>query len=107
MTDESNDKGVLKSYNAEILVPDSIFHPEWSKQSGCTERMISELGKRFVCSRFVLLRKALDTGKIDQKEYGRLLNLFQKQFKAAQDRKQDKGSGEGDFYRTLRDQRFC
>ena len=97
----SKEEQFCNAVAAEILVPDSIFSAEWSKQSGSTEHIISELGKRFVCSRFVLLRKALDTGKIDQTEYGRLLKLFQKQFKAAQHQRQDKGSGGGDFYRTL------
>ena len=105
----SKEEQFCNAVAAEILVPDSIFSTEWSKQSGSTENTISELGKRFVCSRFVLLRKALDIGKIDQREYGRLLNLFQKQFRAAKDQKQEKGSGGGDFYRTLRakwDKRF-
>ena len=97
----SKEEQFCNAVAAEILVPDMLFSEEWVKQSGDSENRINELGKRFVCSRFVLLRKALDTGKIDQNEFGRLLNLFQKRFKAAQDQKQDKSSGGGDFYRTL------
>ncbi len=97
----SKEEQFCNAVAAEILVPDSVFSAEWSKQSGSTESIITELGKHFVCSRFVLLRKALDTGIISQSEYGRLLNIFQKQFKEIQDQKQLKASGGGDFYRTL------
>lgn len=97
----SKEEQFCNAVAAEILVPDTLFIEEWAKQIGNSEKKINELSKRFVCSRFVLLRKALDTGKINQKEYGRLLGLFQKQFRAAQDQKQEKASGGGDFYRTL------
>ena len=97
----SKEEQFCNAVAAEILVPDTLFSEEWVKQSGNSENRINELGKRFVCSRFVLLRKALETGKIDQNEFGRLLNLFQKRYKAAQDQKQDKSSSGGDFYRTL------
>lgn len=97
----SKEEQFCNAVAAEILVPDSIFSEEWSKQNGNSEHIINELGKRFVCSRFVLLRKALDNGKIDQKEFGRLLSLFQRQFMETQNQKQDKASGGGDFYRTL------
>lgn len=86
---------------AELLVPDELFSKEWSKQSGISENRINELSKRFVCSRFVLVRKALDTGKVDQNEFRELINLLQKQFREARDQKQDTVSGGGDFYRTL------
>ena len=97
----SKEEQFCNAVAAEILLPDSVFSAEWSKQSGGTENIITELGKYFVCSRFVLLRKALDTGIISQSEFGRLLNLFQKQFKEIQDQKQLKASGGGDYHRTL------
>lgn len=97
----SKEEQFCNAVAAEILVPDVLFSKEWSKQSGSSENIINELGKRFVCSRFVLLRKALDNGKIDQCEFGRILDLFQKQYKAIQDQKKNKTSGGGDFYRTL------
>lgn len=96
----SNEERFCNAVAAEILVPDSVFSDEWSKQSGDTERIINELGKKFICSRFVLLRKALDTEKISKGEYGKLINLFKKQFIKNQEQKQRKTSG-GDFYRTL------
>ncbi len=105
----SREEQFCNAVAAEILVPTSLFSADWSMQSGDTESIINALGKRFICSRFVLLRKALDTCKIGQAEYEGLLKIFQKQFRATQDQKPDKGSGGGDFYRTLRtkwDRRF-
>ncbi|MBQ7584721.1 MAG: ImmA/IrrE family metallo-endopeptidase [Desulfovibrionaceae bacterium] len=84
----------------EILVPDSFFSEEWSKQSGDNEHLITKLSKRFMCSRFVLLKKALDNGKINQNEFERLLRLFKSQIMVLKDQKQNETSG-GYFYRTL------
>ncbi|MBQ9536408.1 MAG: ImmA/IrrE family metallo-endopeptidase [Desulfovibrionaceae bacterium] len=89
----SKEEQFCNAVAAEILVPDSIFSEEWSKHSGNNEHRITKLSKKFICSCFVLLRKALDNGKINQNEFERLLNLFQKQ--------QNKASGGGNFDRTL------
>ena len=97
----SKEEQFCNAVAAEILAPDSVFSAEWSRQSGSSEDIITELGKRLVCSRFVLLRKALDTGEISQSEFERLLNKFKKQFKEMRNQKEDKASGGGDFYRTL------
>lgn len=96
----SKEEQFCNAVAAEILVPNRVFSAEWSKQTGDAESIIKELEKCFVCSRFVLLRKALDTGKIDQTEFGRLLALYQREFKSVQEKQKDKTSG-GDFYRTL------
>lgn len=83
----SREEQFCNAVAAEILVPISIFSDDWSREKRDTEDIIDQLGQRFICSRFVLLRRALDTDKIDRREYGRLLSLFQKQFKVAQDQK--------------------
>lgn len=97
----SKEEQFCNTVAAEILVPDSIFSDEWSKQSGDYENIISELERLFVCSRFTLLRKALNTKKIGRADFQRLLSLFKKEFKTIQSRKQDNISRGGDFYRTL------
>lgn len=97
----SKEEQFCNAVAAEILVPDSVFLSEWRKQSGSNESIINELGKQFVCSRFTLLIKALNTGRIEQHEFKRLLNLFKGQFEIMQNQKQDKPSGGGDFYKTL------
>ena len=63
--------------------------------------IIYDLEKKFVCSRFTLLIKAFNTGRIEKAEFNGLLNLFKKQFETTQNQKQEKISGGGDFYRTL------
>ena len=97
----SKEEQFCNAVTAEILVPDSIFLDEWAKQSGDTKSIINELEHLFVCSRFTLLRKALDTKKIQQAEFKELLNLFEQEFRTAKSQKQTKTSGGGDFYRTL------
>ncbi|MBQ7608103.1 MAG: ImmA/IrrE family metallo-endopeptidase [Desulfovibrionaceae bacterium] len=97
----SKEEQFCNAVAAEILVPDSIFSEEWAKQSGDTEYIITKLTKRFVCSRIVLLRKALENCMINQDEFERLLSLFQGQFMLSQSQKQNKVSGGGDFYRAL------
>lgn len=88
---------------AEILVPTTLFSAYWPKQKDDIEDIINELKKHFICSRFVLLRKALDTGKINKDEYNKFSSRFQKQFRAV------KKSTGGNFYRNLNakwDRRF-
>ena len=95
----SKEEQFCNAVAAEILVPNSMFLNEWSKQNGNIETIICALEKKFICSRFTLLIKAFNTGKIGKIEFNRFLNLFQEQFEVMQ--KQDRASGGGDFYRTL------
>lgn len=97
----SKEEQFCNAVAAEILVPDSIFIDEWSSQAGSNETIICALEKKFICSRFTLLIKAFNTGKIGKIEFNRFLNLFQEQFEVMQNQKQDRASGGGDFYRTL------
>ena len=97
----SKEEQFCNAVAAEILVPSSVFFDEWSKQTGNSEAILHALEKKFICSRFTLLIKSFNTGKIRKKEFDRLLNLFKEQFETAQNQKQDKASGGGDFYRTL------
>lgn len=97
----SKEEQFCNAVAAEILVPDSAFIAEWSKQNGNIETIICALEKKFICSRFTLLIKAFNTGKIGKIEFNRFLNLFQEQFEVMQNQKQDRASDGGDFYRTL------
>lgn len=97
----SKEEQFCNAVAAEILVPDSVFIAEWSTKTGSNEMIIYDLEKKFVCSRFTLLIKAFNTGRIEKTEFNRLLNLFKKQFETMQNQKQEKISGGGDFYRTL------
>nr|DAS43907.1 MAG TPA: putative Zn peptidase [Caudoviricetes sp.]DAX63267.1 MAG TPA: putative Zn peptidase [Caudoviricetes sp.] len=97
----SKEEQFCNAVAAEILVPDSIFIDEWSRQTGSNETIIYELEKKFICSSFTLLIKAFNTRRIEKAEFNRLLNLFKGQFEAMLNQKQEKISGGGDFYRTL------
>lgn len=97
----SKEEQFCNAVAAEILVPDSIFIDEWYRQTGSNETIIYELEKKFICSSFTLLIKALNTRRIEKAEFNRLLNLFKGQFEAMLNQKQEKISGGGDFYRTL------
>ena len=98
---EDKEEQFCNAVAAEILVPNSMFLNEWSKQSGNSETIIYTLENKFICSRFTLLIKAFNTGKIEKNEFHKLLNLFKEQFEVIQSQKQNKKSGGGDFYRTL------
>ena len=57
----------------------------------------------------MLLRKALDTGKISSAEYEEVSAFFLEQVKENQEKQKNKPTGGGDFYRTLNtkwDRRF-
>lgn len=97
----SKEEQFCNAVTAEILVPDSVFIAEWSNQTGSSEAIIYELEKKFICSRFTLLIKAFNTGKIEKGEFNSSLNLFKEQFEIIQNRKQETISGGGDFYRTI------
>lgn len=91
----SKEEQFCNAVAAEILVPENDFIVEWKKRRGKTEEIIDVLAKSFICSRFVLLRKALTLRMIGQAEYDRVNSLLQMNLE-----KQKKSSG-GDFYRNL------
>ena len=98
-SDESNTEQVCNAVAAELLVPKDIFIAQWRISAGNNMEKLNILSKYFKCSRYVIARKALDTGKISKKVYGELVAALTKQYKDWKD-KQSKGSG-GDYYRTL------
>lgn len=91
----SKEEQFCNAVAAEILVPDNAFLGEWKRRQGKTEEIIEALAKSFICSRFVLLRKALTLRMIGQAEYDRVYSLLRNNTE-----KQKRSSG-GDFYRNL------
>ena len=85
---------------ADILVPDQLFCSRWDEAEEMPAEIIDRLGRYFVCSHFVLARKALDQGKIEKKEYNRLVADYTSQSQRLLQGKTQ--SGGGDFYRTLK-----
>ena len=76
---------------AKLLVPEVMFHQEWQKHAHDFE----VLEKFFKVSQLVLFRAALTYNKISEKEYARLVILYERKYN--QDAKA--GSG-GDFYKA-------
>ena len=102
------DEQFCNAVAAEILVPDAFFASKWDELVGDPQERIEELSKYFVCSNFVLLRKALSCKKISRDDYNSLSALYKAMFHKNKTANEKKGSGE-DFYRTLNskwDRRF-
>ena len=54
---------------AEILIPTQMFLQKWDRNQDKILDKLEKIAKTFRCSRFVVVRKALDCGKISQKAY--------------------------------------
>ena len=54
---------------AEILIPTQMFLQKWDSNQDKILYKLEKIAKTFRCSRFVVVRKALDCGKISQKAY--------------------------------------
>ena len=74
---------------AKLLVPEKMFKQEWQKQAHDFEA----LEKFFKVSQLVLFRAALTYGKISEKEYARLVDLYESQYNKNPDK-----AGGGDYY---------
>ena len=55
--------------NFEILIPTQMFLQKWDSNQDKILDKLEKIAKTFRCSRFVVVRKALDCGKISQKAY--------------------------------------
>ena len=81
---------------AEFLVPETLFVRFWEEHMGHDlEQCIQTIAERFLCSREVIARRALDCGFITSVEYGELIAKW----KGQQEKNKQKSSG-GNFYRT-------
>ena len=101
---DSESREVEKFCNAvaaEILVPTESFLEKWKSSYDEILDKIGKIAKSFRCSRFVVVRKALDHGKISQETYEQIVKELTSQFKEWQEsQKENKGTG-GDYYRNL------
>lgn len=86
---------------AEILVPTEIFLEKWESSQGDSMEKFEKLAHAFRCSRFVVVRKALDCGKISKQVYEQTTAELARKFEKWQDRQKEKKGSGGDFYRNL------
>jgi len=78
---------------AEFLVPENNFEKIWSKNPS-----IQYASRYFKVSEIVIARRALDTGKIDKKQF---YAFYQEYINREFEKKEKQGSG-GDFYATTK-----
>lgn len=85
---------------AEILVPKRLFIVQWKQYSTETKDIVAALRQEYICSDFVLVRRALDCGLISREEYSRLVKLYEKRY--VEYLKSLPAGGSGNFYSTLK-----
>jgi len=77
----------------EFLAPSSVFAELWAAAAQDLAMRVAELAHRFHVSRFVVIRRALDMGLLDQATYSTFYRAELDAFRAAE-------GGGGSFYRN-------
>jgi Zn-dependent peptidase ImmA (M78 family) len=90
---------ICNAVAAEIIIPNSYFIQEWNRQnySSLLDK-VSQIAKKFRCSRFVVTRRALDNAFISQEDYIKLNDMFPDSIK----QKNNTGNVGGDYYKTTK-----
>jgi len=84
---------VCNSVAGEFLAPSHVFGERWAAASPDLTVRVAELAQRFHVSRFVVMRRALDMGLVDQATYSAFYRAELDAFRAAE-------GGGGSFYRN-------
>lgn len=98
---ESDVEQLCNAVAAELLVPSDIFLESWNHEDGTDRDKVEALARYFKCSRYVIVRKALDQKKISRKRYGEIVTILSEQYKKWKEDQSEKKSSGGDFYKTL------
>lgn len=77
----------------EFLAPSGVFAELWAAAAQDLSMRVAELAHRFHVSRFVVIRRALDMGLVDQATYSAFYHAELDAFRAAE-------GGGGSFYRN-------
>ena len=92
----------------EILVPASLFPEKWDQTAGSALDRTEALAKYFHCSRYVIIRRALDNQRVTPSQYNEIVQILLRQYEEWKDTQAQKNPG-GNYYRTLKsrlDHRF-
>lgn len=92
----------------ELLVPADLFLEKWEQTAGSALDRTESLAKYFHCSRYVIIRRALDNQKVTSLKYNEVVRILLKQYEEWKNTPAQKNPG-GDYYRTLKsrlDHRF-
>ncbi|MDO5575182.1 MAG: ImmA/IrrE family metallo-endopeptidase [bacterium] len=100
-TNESDMEQLCNAVAAEILVPRDLFLQAWEKAAGTDLEVVEALSKYFKCSRYVIVRKALDLKKITKKRYGEVVTILMEQYRKWKESQNENKSSGGDYYKTL------
>lgn len=92
---------ICNAIAAEILAPDKLFIERWEAYHMHDLYTLEEISKYFRCSRFVIIRKALENGFISREEFARTLLVLQGEYQKWQQDKKKKSDGRGNFYKNL------
>lgn len=84
---------VCNAVAGEFLAPSDLFIQLWKDGSEDLRVRVAELAHRFHVSRFVIIRRSLDMGLVDQATYSAFYRAEMDAFRAA-------GGGGGSFYRN-------
>lgn len=84
---------VCNAVAGEFLAPSGVFAQLWAAASQDLAVRLAELSHRFHVSRFVVIRRALDMGLVDQATYSTFYRTELDAFRAAE-------GGGGSFYRN-------
>lgn len=85
---------------AEILVPDKLFVESWREYRRYDLTTLRELSKYFRCSRFVIIRKALENGFVSKNIFVDTVMLLKQEYQQWRNERRTKKGG-GDFYKNL------
>ena len=64
----------------ELLVPAGLFLEKWEQTAGSALDRTGSLAKYFHCSRYVIIRRALDNQKVTSQKYNEVVRILLKQY---------------------------
>lgn len=99
--DVSRAEQICNAVAAEILVPDELFKAKWQSIGNNGEQKLETLRKYFKCSRFVIVRKALENGFISRGQFTSLNAMLKGQYQKQLKEKKEKKGGRGNYYSNL------
>ncbi|MBO7448734.1 MAG: ImmA/IrrE family metallo-endopeptidase [Clostridiales bacterium] len=92
---------ICNAVAAEILVPRNLFITLWKQFDGDNLERIDKIAKRFNCSQFVVVRRALDTNNISKREYLTLTEIIRQQYDKWKKDQKTKNTSGGNYYDNL------
>lgn len=90
---------ICNAVAAEILLPITNFEESWNELNMSDENRIYFIAQSYKCSRYVVARRALDSGKISKQVYNSIIKQIISYYEACA--KSNNKSDGGNFYATM------